>query len=239
MLVLKRQGGDTTATTMAAAFFYLSRSPDAYAKLTTEIRTAFSSGADICAGERLSSCTYLRAVIDEAMRISPPVSGTLWRELPPGDADSDRPLIVDGHEIPAGVWVGVNMYAIHHNEEYFPEPFAFKPERWLQEESSPNKGGTPHTQKDVFSAFGRGPRSCVGKAMAYMEANLVLAKTLWYFDVERPSDPAFDNIGGGQLGDSTGRGRPGEFQIYDQFIADHHGPCLLFKARAGLCDDIQ
>jgi cytochrome P450 len=233
------KGGDTTATTIAAAFFYLSRSPDAYAKLTSEIRTAFSSGADICNDEVIRKCIYLRAVIDEAMRISPPVSGTLWRELPPGDDGSDAPLIIDGHEIPAGVWVGVNMYTFHHNEEYFPQPFLFRPGRFLQESSDDTEEGTSYTQREIFSAFSKGSRSCIGKTMAYMEASLVLAKSLWYFDVERPSDPQLDKIGGGKEGDTTGRERPGEFHIYDQFIADHQGPHLMFTARPGLCDDIQ
>lgn len=42
-------------------------------------------------------------------------------------------LIVDGHIIPRGTLVGVNPYAVMHNEEYYPEPFVFWPERWLDE----------------------------------------------------------------------------------------------------------
>jgi cytochrome P450 len=125
-------GGDTTATTLTAAFFYLSRNPSCYSRLTSEVRSKFPSGAEIQTGSLLSSCTYLRAVLDESMRISPPAAGTLWRELPVGDADSDEPLIVDGHAVPTETWVGVNTYTIHHNEEYFPEPFAFKPDDGLR-----------------------------------------------------------------------------------------------------------
>ena len=75
--------------------------------------------------------------------------------------------------------------------------------------------------------------------MAYMEANLVLAKTLWYFDFERPLDEDLNSVGGGRSGYSTGRDRVDEFQLYDQFIADHDGPCLMFKARDELWKELE
>ncbi|KAF2872743.1 cytochrome P450 monooxygenase-like protein, partial [Massariosphaeria phaeospora] len=229
-------GGDTTATTIAAALFYLSRDPGCYAALAAEIRTFFSSGAEIQASSRLSNCTYLRAVIDEAMRIAPPVSGTLWRELPKDDDGSEKPLIIDGHVVPAGTWVGVNMYTIHHNEEYFPEPFVFRPERWLDTESMEH---CRQNLREAFSPFSVGSRSCAGKAMAYMEASLVLAKTMWYFDFERPLGTELENAGGGKIGDTTGRHRVDEFQIYDQFIAGHSGPCLILKVRDDHWKDLE
>lgn len=172
------------------------------------------------------------------MRISPPISGTLWREIPVGDEGSDEPLVVDGHLVPAGIWVGVNMYALHHNEEYFPEPFAFKPERWLPEAMEKGTDADNRTLRQAFSPFGVGSRSCVGKAMAYMEASLVLARVIWYFNFERPQSARLDSIGGGMSGGSTGRKRVDEFQIYDQFIADHDGPCLMFKVRGELWQEL-
>lgn len=71
-------GGDTTATTMAATFFYLWRYPACYARLAQEIRSTFADGADIRAGPKLAGCKYLRACIDETLLISPPVGTTLW-----------------------------------------------------------------------------------------------------------------------------------------------------------------
>ena len=171
------------------------------------------------------------------MRISPPVSGTLWRELPVGDGDSKEPLIVDGHAVPAGTWVGVNTYTIHHNEEYFPEPFAFKPERWLADDE--NAKNDLKRMHEAFAPFGVGSRSCAGKTMAYMEASLVLAKTVWYFDFERGQDTKLDKIGGGKVGSTIGRGRIDEFQLYDQFIAGHDGPYLAFRPRDDFCKDLE
>lgn len=48
------------------------------------------------------------------MRMSPPIPGTLWRQLSP-DHNGDTQLKVDGHVIPQGTYVGVNTYALHHN----------------------------------------------------------------------------------------------------------------------------
>ncbi|KAI8208912.1 FAD-linked oxidoreductase apf9 [Colletotrichum sp. SAR 10_86] len=68
-------GSDTSSTTLAATLFYLSGNASAYARLCHEIRSTFDSVEDIRIGAKLSSCNYLRACIDEALRMSPPVGG--------------------------------------------------------------------------------------------------------------------------------------------------------------------
>lgn len=107
-------GGDTTATALSATLFYLSRNSECYTKLATEIRTAFRKGAEI-SGKGLAGCQYLRACIDESLRMSPPTPGTLWRHLAP-EEEGRGPFVVDGHVIPKGTKVGVNTYSLHHNE---------------------------------------------------------------------------------------------------------------------------
>ncbi|KAI0476348.1 cytochrome P450 [Xylariaceae sp. FL0804] len=243
-------GGDTTSTAMSALFFYLSRNPACYAKLAREVRTTFEQGADIRGGPRLSGCRYLRACIDEALRMSPPLPGTLWRELAPDDAEGHGPWVVDGHVVPPGTKVGVNTYALHHNEAYFPDSFAYRPERWMTpmseeeepeaeaEEASPSSSSRqqrraiPHHDDAAFAAFSAGTRGCAGKAMAYLEASLVVARTLWYFDFEvAPGDAG--KAGAGGRGRGRGRGRVDEYQLYDVFISAHDGPNLVFRAREG------
>ncbi|KAH9908510.1 cytochrome P450 [Xylariomycetidae sp. FL2044] len=223
-------GGDTTATGLAAVFFYLSRSPTCYHKLCQEIRTTFASGTDIRGGPLLASCTYLRACINEALRLSPPVPGALWREQDPG---SREPLIVDGHFVPRGTQVGVSIYNIHHNEAYFPEPFAYDPERWLQDLPEERR----KAMNDAFVPFSTGYRGCAGKAMAYLEASLVVAKTLWYFDVKMA--PGIEGrLGGGAKGSPYGRHREGEYQLHDVLSAMHDGPNLIFQPRDGLIQEL-
>jgi cytochrome P450 len=216
---------------MAALFFYLSRDRERYGKLAHEIRSSFSSGKDINAST-LADFRYLRACIDEALRLAPPAPGVLWRERGSGD-DSQEPLLVDGVPIPRGTMVGLSLYTLHHDEQYFPDPFAFCPERWLQ----PATSEQAKLAKDAFAPFSVGSRACGGKSMAYTEINLIIAKTLWYFDFE-PASGDLGKIGSGGLGLGLGRERPGEFQIYDVFNALHDGPYLNFKPRADLYKDL-
>lgn len=230
-LFLIPAGGDTTAAGISALLFYLARHPECYHKLGEEIRTAFASSGDIHGGPQLSNCQYLRACIDEALRISSPVNGTLWRELA-ADDDGSTPFVVDGHVIPKGVQVGVNLYTLHHNPEYFPNPYAFKPERWLSGDEAEIR-----RMKEAFAPFQIGYRGCAGKPMAYLEASLVVAKLFWYFDFESAPGEA-GLVGGGKVGDQTGRHRPGEFQMYDVFASGHDGPMLLFQPRGNYCEEL-
>jgi cytochrome P450 len=157
------QGGDTTTSALSAMFFYLSRYPLCYQQLVAEIRSTFTHGSEIVSGTKLSNCAYLRACIDETLRISPPIVTTLWRKIAT-DYEDNEPFIVDGHFIPPGTDVGVNIFSIHHNHSYFPEPFIFKPERWLPGvSSSETEGRAIH---DAFTPFSMGPRGCAGKTMA-------------------------------------------------------------------------
>lgn len=219
-------GSDTTSSALCALFFYLSRNPDAYRKLAAEIRGAgFKSVADIRSGPILSGCTYLRACIDETLRLSPPVTGVLWRER---DPSATTPLVIDGQVIPSGAQIGVNIYSLHHNKEYFPDPFAFRPERWLS-----NDEGTLKKMNSAFTAFSIGSRACAGKAMAYLELSLVMARTIWQLDFETAPGEA-GRVGGGTPGVKNGRDKTGEYQLYDIFASTHDGPNLVFKPREGI-----
>ncbi|KAI1295901.1 benzoate 4-monooxygenase cytochrome P450 [Xylaria venustula] len=214
--------GDTASTTLCALFFYLSRNPECQRKLAFEIRTTFTSGADI-GGPRLAGCQYLRACINESLRMSPPVPGTLWREKLP--SDGNQPLIVDGHVIPSGTQVGVNIYTLHHNPEYFPDPFAYMPARWLRSSTEHAKPTISESTRPsdlihhpAFIPFSLGARGCAGKALAYAEVSLAMARALWYFDFELSSTKSMEN-------------KEVEFRLFDVFTSTHDGPYLNFTAR--------
>ncbi|KAL7621865.1 hypothetical protein AAE478_007365 [Parahypoxylon ruwenzoriense] len=74
-------GADTVSACLCPLFFYLSRNPESYQKLADEVRFTFTSGAEIRQGPKLASCDYIQACVIEALRIIPPVSIVLWREL--------------------------------------------------------------------------------------------------------------------------------------------------------------
>lgn len=227
-------GGTTTSAALSAIFFYLSRHPIVYARLADEIRTTFDSGRAIGTGPLLSGCRYLRAVIDETLRIAPPFLGTFWREQ---DPSHKHPFVVDGHVIPRGTIVGVNPYSLMHDEQYFPDPFQFRPERWLADSQDEEDIRARTLALKAFTPFAAGETGCLGKGMAYHEISLTIAKTLWYFDFQRPLGEA-GTLGEGQPGRTDGRGRKDEYQLYDIATADHDGPNLVFKPRENFCTDL-
>jgi cytochrome P450 len=112
-------------------------------------------------GQTLSSCRLLQACIEEAMRLSPPVSGLLLRQVLQGGL-----LIAARWHVPAGTDVGIPSYAIHRCGKYWQHPNQFKPERWLQKESQ--------DCRSTFMPFGVGRTICVGKQLAYNEMTLVI-----------------------------------------------------------------
>lgn len=221
--------GDTSSTALASVFFYLARNQSCRQKLTEEIRSRFATSDEIRGGPKLASCEYLRACINESMRMSPPVGGTLWREQSRDQAGSQ--LVVDGHVIPAGTQVGVNIYALHHNPDYFPDSFTYNPERWI---SSTDKPEVKSSIADAFMAFSVGSRGCAGKPMAYQEVSLTIAMTLWYFDFEEVEEPGVTSLVGSN--ESSTRGK--QFKMTDIFTSDHDGPWLKFRPRAELWKEL-
>ncbi|EHK97881.1 putative Cytochrome 67 [Glarea lozoyensis 74030] len=171
-------GSDTTSTALASAFFYLVHNPSTLANLTKEIRTKFDDVEQIHTSPELNSCHYLRAVIDESMRLSPPVGGILPREVLAGG------LEIDGHHIPAGTVVGVPHYAIHHNPSYYPDPFTFNPDRWIAESPAETKD-TVALAQSAFCPFSVGPRGCIVINFGENLEDIFVAKIVPFFEPRR------------------------------------------------------
>ena len=230
-------GSDTTSTAMAATLFYLVRHEAALHTAAAQVRAAFPTLEDIHQGPALNACTYLRACIDEAMRLSPSVGGLLPREVLQGG------LTVDGELLPQGTIVGTPHYAIHHNPAYFAEPFRFVPERWLvqdggaegkeaEEEKAAAAAARVALAQSAFCPFSIGPRGCIGKGLAYVEMSIALARLLFMYDL-RAARGATNGEGGGP-GAEWGREKVGEFQLRDTFTSLKDGPVVEFRRRSGL-----
>lgn len=220
-------GSDTTSTAMAATLFYLVRNPAALAKVTNEIREKFSSLEDIQLGPVLNSCHYLRACIDEAMRLSPSVGGLLPREVLAGG------MTIDGEMVPEGTIVGTPHYTIHHNANYYPEPFAYKPERWIASPGIEKEAGVREQEvalaQSAFCPFSIGPRGCIGKGLAYVEMSITLARVLYMYDLRRAV--GVEDPGEGKPGAEMGREKPSEFQLVDTFTSLKNGCMVEFRRR--------
>ncbi|KAF2867688.1 cytochrome P450 [Massariosphaeria phaeospora] len=222
-------GSDTTATAITSTLFYLMHYPTALARLQAEVRPRFDSLESIRAGTTLSTCRWLRACIDEAMRMSPGVPGLLPREV------LDNGVSISGQYFAPGTDLGVPHYAVHHNEALYPDSFAYRPERWIVgcPSDSPN---TPVTSADEvakaesgFCPFSLGQRGCVGKALAMKELMVTIARLVWLYDMRLT--PGQERVGGGTRGGGIGREREDELQMRDMFVAKTEGPMIQFRQR--------
>jgi len=164
-------GTETTATALSGTTYQLLTNPDKLNLLREEIRSSFTSLEDLHL-EPLAKQKYLMAVLQEGLRMYPPVPSALPRKVPAGGAT------VCGEWLPEGTTVGVHHLATYQNEEFFRKPHEFHPERWL---------GDPEFKDDRLDSlepFSVGPRNCVGKNLAWHEMRLMLATVVLYFDME-------------------------------------------------------
>ncbi|EXU95949.1 cytochrome P450 [Metarhizium robertsii] len=202
-------GSDTTSTTMASLAHYLVWSPRCYKRAVEEVRARFSCADEITFGAKLNSCVFLRACLDEALRITPPGGGPLWREMERGGAR------IDGEYLPAGCEVGAGIYAMHRSPRNWPNPDSYTPERWLDKETK--SAGQP------YFPFNIGPRSCVGKPLALAQIMLTFARILWEFDLCRA------DVGKSWLESSDAE--PPEYMLQDHVTGHKEGPVLRFRPR--------
>ena len=160
-------GFETTATTLGYMSYLLATHPKIQERLHRELINAMDSNQEIDY-DKLQALPYLDACISETLRLFPPVF-RLEREC-----NTDMMLGNTGIYLQKGHSVEVLVYAMHHNEEYFPNAEKFSPERFLPENRHLI---LPYT----YMPFGNGPRNCIGIRFALMEIKLALAHILTRF----------------------------------------------------------
>ena len=204
-------GSDTTSVVLSAAFFYLSRRPDVQAKIAQEVKSIFSSYDEITSGSKIMSCKYLTAFLQEAMRMTPPVAAEPSREVLPGGTT------VGDHYFPAGLHLSTGLYCLSYNSNVYPEPFKFRPERWIVDETGKEGSSAESVRlaEDGFCAFSYGTRGCVWKNLAWLEIQ---------------ADPK-SRLGGGDRHGKPGRQTEDQYQIYDIFVSGRKGPMLQMRRR--------
>ena len=166
-------GSETTATLLAGVTFLLATHPDVQQELRREVRGRFSSEDEI-GFKSVESLTYLRAVLEEALRLYPPVPNAAPRRVGPGGAN------IAGCDVPHNAVVGVWQWALFHDPDLFPDPDSFHPMRWIDKSES---GKVCHDWRDAVKPFLLGRGSCPGRNLAYAELRLVLARLIWRFDI--------------------------------------------------------
>ncbi len=158
VMTLLLAGHETTANTLTWTTMLLAEHPEVEAKLVAELGEVLGGRPPVVAD--LPNLKYTELVIKESMRVYP----TVW--MIGYQAVADTP--VGPYLIKKGTAVFMSQWVNHHDARWFPEPYRFLPERWLD----PAMKSLPTF---AYFPFGGGERLCIGRSFALMEAQLLLA----------------------------------------------------------------
>ncbi|HVY44829.1 MAG TPA: cytochrome P450 [Minicystis sp.] len=158
LVTLFLAGHETTSNALTWTFYLLSQNPRAWEKLAAEVDAALGGRAPEHAD--LERLPYTEQVVKEAMRLRPPVFMVARR--------AREDTSIGGYPVRHGTEVVLWFYHTHHDARWYPDPEAFVPERFAPDEEA-------KLPKLAYVPFGAGPRACIGKTFAMIEARLILA----------------------------------------------------------------
>jgi len=158
VLTIFLAGYETVANALSWTWLLLGQNPEAEARLHAELDTTLQGRLPTL--EDLPRLPYTEMVIAESMRLYPPA----WAMGRQAIEDVE----IGPYRVPRGTYFLFSQYIIQRDPKYFPDPFAFRPERFTPEA----KAARP---KFAYFPFGGGGRQCIGESFAWMEAVLVLA----------------------------------------------------------------
>ncbi|KAL9109914.1 MAG: hypothetical protein Q9227_005437 [Pyrenula ochraceoflavens] len=170
--IMMNAGSDTTAIAMNNVMFWLLKNPSCLAKLHEEVDAALDPDEIVAPYDKVKHLSYLRACLDESLRITPPTTFGLPRRTPPEGAS------VLGRFIPGNTTVSMSAYVAHRDERVFSDPETYRPERWLGE------GG--RDLQPYMIAFSAGARGCIGRNISYLEQTVLLASIVHRYEFALP-----------------------------------------------------
>lgn len=136
------------------------------------MRQALDEEDVIAPYSKVKRLPYLRACLDESLRLFAPTTHNLGRKVP------EEGLSILDEWIHPGTSVGMSAYVVHRNENVFPQADKYIPERWLGEEGK--------ALQSSFLAFSAGARGCIGRNISYLEQTVVLASVLHRYEFALP-----------------------------------------------------
>ncbi|RYP08960.1 hypothetical protein DL764_001571 [Monosporascus ibericus] len=204
---------------------YLCHYPYVYEKLAKEIRSMYMPGEDIAWNSKLESSVYLRAVINEVMRLLPPACGVHWREC-------ERAGVTIGPErvpMTVGSDVGMSLFSLFRDGSLFREPVRFWPERWIP-------GVLPEAEyslaKKMFTPFLIGPRNCAGSHVAIMIASIAYAYIIVNYDFRLgPKQHTTSSHVWSNTPEQAGAELELRFESHYSIAGWKSGPFIQFRAR--------
>jgi cytochrome P450 len=159
-------GHETTANSLAWTWMLLSKHPQVQTKLQQELKEILGDRYATIAD--LPSLQYTSMVVKESMRLYPVV----WNRV----SEASRDCELGGYRVPAGCTVIISQWVMHHSDRYFDNPEVFYPDRWANDLEK-------QLPRGVYTPFGDGPRTCIGRSFALMEAVLLLATIAQKFEL--------------------------------------------------------
>ena len=168
-------GHETAASTLNSVWYLLSQHPEVEARLHREVDALTEMRAPTLAVSE--SLQYTRRIVDEALRLYPPVWVISRKSL--------RPDRLAGFEIPAGVELLLSPYLVHRHPKFWDDPERFDPDR--AEPMAPGGGS-------LFARipFGAGARRCIGEAMALYEMSIHIYRTARRFRLTHAPAPPME-----------------------------------------------
>jgi len=166
IITLMLAGHETSATALTWTYFLLAQHPEIEARLIAELDGVL--GGRPAQSADLARLPYLKQVVQESMRLYPPVWGIARR--------ANEEFELGGYRIPKHAYLSISMWVLHRHPDYWPDPERFDPDRF-----APGHGTERHSY--CYIPFSAGPRACIGAGMATLEIQLVLALLLQRFRV--------------------------------------------------------
>ncbi|KAF2972932.1 hypothetical protein GQX73_g598 [Xylaria multiplex] len=162
-------GSDTTAMALTQTLSLLIQHPQHLDTLRNEVDSAMGQDEMVAAYDKVKDLPFLRACVDEGLRLMPPTAAGLPRRTPPQGAQ------IMGEWIAGDTSVNMSIYACHRDESYFPDPEIFNPERWINPEAR-------RRLESAFIPFSAGARSCLGRNITYLEQIMLLASLVHRYE---------------------------------------------------------
>jgi len=158
-------GHDTTSVSTSFTLHFMATHPEIQQRLYEEIMEVVPPDSNVTA-EHLKELRYLDACVKESLRKAAPV--------PIVGRENTKDIVIDGYTVPAGTTILMNMYSLHRDTKYFPEPEVYNPERFLVDHMR-------HAY--AFSPFSAGARNCIGQRFAITLQKVILSQLLRRFSV--------------------------------------------------------
>ena len=177
MMTMLLAGHDTTALSITYTWHLIANNPEVEERLRTELDDVL--GDDFATFEELPRLEYLEKVIKESMRLYPAVHSISRRAVT--DVEFDGYPISEGSRIFLAPWV------THRDGRFWDEPETFRPGRW-------DEANVEARPEYAYFPFGGGPRRCIGKKFAMLEAKLIISTILQKCTLEPEADESLDLV---------------------------------------------